>query len=62
MTVFYFLTDICIERINYKDNLAIIDPYNNGKFLQGVPQIEVHRASIENEVGWPAFAAEKGRS
>jgi hypothetical protein len=29
-------------------------------FLQGVPPIEVHRASIENEVGWPAFATEKG--
>jgi hypothetical protein len=34
----------------------------NGKFLQGVPSIEVYRASIENEVGWPAFATEKGSS
>ncbi len=34
----------------------------NGKFLQGVPLIEVYRASIENEVGWPAFTAEKGSS
>ncbi len=34
----------------------------NGKFLQGVPPIEVYKASIENEVGWPAFATEKGNS
>jgi hypothetical protein len=34
----------------------------NGKFLQGVPPIEVYRASIENEVGWPAFATKKGSS
>jgi hypothetical protein len=31
-------------------------------FLQGVPPIEVYRASIENEVGWHAFAIEKGSS
>jgi hypothetical protein len=31
----------------------------NGKFLKGVSPIEVYRASIENEVGWPAFATEK---
>ena len=34
----------------------------NGEFLQGVPPIEVYRAPIENEVGWPAFATEKGCS
>jgi len=34
----------------------------NGKFLQGAPPIEVYRASIENEVCWPAFATEKGSS
>ncbi len=34
----------------------------NGKFLQGVPPIEVYRAPIENEVGWAAFATEKGCS
>jgi hypothetical protein len=32
------------------------------KYLQRVPPIEVYRASIENEVGWPAFATEKGSS
>jgi len=31
-----------------------------GKKLQVVPPIEVYRASIENEVGWSAFANEKG--
>jgi hypothetical protein len=31
-------------------------------FLQGVPPIEVYRASIENEVSWPACATEKGSS
>jgi len=34
----------------------------NEIFLQKVPLIEVYRASIENEVGWPAFATEKGSS
>jgi hypothetical protein len=31
-------------------------------FLHGVSPIEVYRASIENEVGLPAFATEKGSS
>jgi hypothetical protein len=31
----------------------------NGKFLHGAPLIEVYRASIENEIGWPAFATAK---
>jgi hypothetical protein len=31
----------------------------NVKFLQGVPPIEVFRASNETEVGWYAFATEK---
>ncbi len=34
----------------------------NVEFLQGALPIEVYRALIENEVGWPAFATEKGRS
>ncbi len=34
----------------------------NEKILQVVPPIVVNRASIENEVGWPAFANEKGSS
>ncbi len=31
----------------------------NGEILQGIPPIEVYRC--ENEVGWPAFATEKGK-
>jgi len=34
----------------------------NGKFLQGFSPIEVYRASIKNEVCWPAFTTEKGGS
>ncbi len=32
------------------------------KCVQGDPPIEVYRASIEDDVGWPAFATEKGSS
>jgi hypothetical protein len=41
-----------------------IYPYNNQKeiFTQGAPTIEVYRASIENEVGWPVFATKRGTS
>jgi hypothetical protein len=34
----------------------------NGKFLKGAPPFKVYRASIENEVGQPAFATEKRSS
>jgi len=30
--------------------------------MEFFPPIEVYRASIENEVGWPAFATEMGSS
>jgi len=33
-----------------------------GNFYREFPPIEVYRASIENEVGWPAFTTEKGCS
>ncbi len=31
-------------------------------FYREVPPMEVYRASVENEVGLPAFATEKGSS
>jgi len=34
----------------------------NGQSLQRAPPIEVFRALIENEIGWPSFATEKGNS
>ncbi len=41
-------------------NLSI-DPYNTQwKNFTGSSPIEVYEASIENEVGRPAFATEKG--
>ena len=57
----------CIQFLRPVVSVMSFPGYNilttlNGKFLLGVPPIEVYRASIEYEVGWPAFATVKGKS
>jgi hypothetical protein len=62
------LSSLLVEDILHYSDLTcsvgkILYPYNTQwQILQGVPPIEVYRASIENKVGLPAFATEMGSS